>query len=216
MGVLQALMAWPVGRDHCHPGRLPSSRRLACTHADTLLDNLTVEEMLLYTAEMKNPAAELLAAKRGRVNLVIDQLALGGCRGVQIGNALNRGISGAKALRWPCGPSCARCLPLMGLCCLGVKPVLLPLVPLIYCPRRQLQRKVMLPMCPPPAAGSSGPSSPLSRGLLPLHAPAFRQHPRRMTRMHPAWSNLQAIMQICLLLEVRGQACMGTPPGRRG
>ena len=51
----------------------------------------------MYTAEMKNRASEPLAAKRARVSLVIDQLALGGCRGVQIGNALNRGISGAPA-----------------------------------------------------------------------------------------------------------------------
>lgn len=35
--------------------------------ADTLLDNLTVEEMLLYTAELKCPLSEPLAAKRKKV-----------------------------------------------------------------------------------------------------------------------------------------------------
>ena len=75
-----------------------ASVRLTCPvpAADTLLDNLTVEEMLLYTAEMKNPVALPLAAKRARVDLVLEQLALTGCRGVQIGNALSRGISGAS------------------------------------------------------------------------------------------------------------------------
>ncbi len=71
--------------------------------ADTLLDNLTVEEMLLYTAEMKNPVGLPLAAKRARVRLVLEQLALTGCRGVRIGNALSRGISGA--LLRPCRTS---------------------------------------------------------------------------------------------------------------
>jgi hypothetical protein len=72
--------------------------------ADTLLDNLTVEEQLMYTAELKNPVRETLASKRAKVDLVLEQLALGGCRRVQIGNALNRGISGAR---------CANPLPLL-------------------------------------------------------------------------------------------------------
>jgi hypothetical protein len=63
--------------------------------ADTLLDNLTVQEMLMYTAEMKNPVNEPLASKAAKVQLVIEQLALGSCRGVLIGNTLRRGISGA-------------------------------------------------------------------------------------------------------------------------
>lgn len=49
----------------------------------------------MYTAELKNPVWESLASKATRVDLVIEQLVLGGCRGVTIGNALNRGISGA-------------------------------------------------------------------------------------------------------------------------
>lgn len=52
--------------------------------------------MLMYTAELKCALSEKLAAKRAKVDSIIDQLALGGCRGVRIGNALNRGISGAR------------------------------------------------------------------------------------------------------------------------
>ncbi|KAK9904972.1 hypothetical protein WJX75_006687 [Coccomyxa subellipsoidea] len=66
---------------------------------DTLLDNLTVEEMLMYTAELKCELRESLGAKREKVAAIIDQLALGGCRGVRIGNALQRGISGGQCKR---------------------------------------------------------------------------------------------------------------------
>ena len=66
----------------------------SCPCADTLLDNLTVEEMLMYTAEMKNPVRESLASKKAKVALVLEQLALTSCASVRIGNALNRGISG--------------------------------------------------------------------------------------------------------------------------
>lgn len=50
----------------------------------------------MYTAEMKNPVQESLASKRAKVALVIEQLALDSCRRVRIGNALDRGISGAR------------------------------------------------------------------------------------------------------------------------
>ena len=69
---------------------------LLCASADTLLDNLTVEEMLMYTAEMKNPVRESLATKKAKVALVLEQLALTSCRNVKIGNALDRGISGGS------------------------------------------------------------------------------------------------------------------------
>ena len=61
---------------------------------DTLLDNLTVYEMLAYTAELKNPMKEPFERKRAKVEMVIQQLGLNGCRGVRIGNPLARGISG--------------------------------------------------------------------------------------------------------------------------
>lgn len=62
--------------------------------ADTLLDNLTVYEQLLYTSELKNPRKEGLARKQQKVDIVIDQLALESCRHVTIGSAMKRGISG--------------------------------------------------------------------------------------------------------------------------
>ncbi len=65
--------------------------------ADTLLDNLTVYEMLAYTAELKNPMKEPFEKKRAKVEMVIQQLGLNGCRGVRIGNPLARGISGEGA-----------------------------------------------------------------------------------------------------------------------
>ncbi|KAK9808054.1 hypothetical protein WJX73_010576 [Symbiochloris irregularis] len=66
---------------------------------DTLLDNLTVREMLLYTAEMMNPQSQPYAEKAARVDLVMSQLALLSCRSVRIGSALARGISGGQAKR---------------------------------------------------------------------------------------------------------------------
>ena len=65
--------------------------------ADTLLDNLTVYEMLAYTAELKNPMKGPFEKKRAKVEMVIQQLGLNGCRGVRIGNPLARGISGEGA-----------------------------------------------------------------------------------------------------------------------
>lgn len=62
--------------------------------ADTLIDNLTVQEMLLYTAELKLKATVPLEAKLRRVDTLIEQLALGVCRHVRIGDAMKRGISG--------------------------------------------------------------------------------------------------------------------------
>ncbi len=64
--------------------------------ADTLLDNLTVYEMLAYTAELKNPMKEPFEKKRAKVEMVIQQLGLNGCRGVRIGSTLARGISGER------------------------------------------------------------------------------------------------------------------------
>jgi ATP-binding cassette subfamily G (WHITE) protein 2 len=66
---------------------------------DTLLGILTVEEMLLYTAEMKRPITESLASKQNAVEEVLDCLALTSCRDVKIGNPLTKGISGGQAKR---------------------------------------------------------------------------------------------------------------------
>jgi ATP-binding cassette subfamily G (WHITE) protein 2 len=66
---------------------------------DTLLGILTVEEMLLYTAELKRPMSEPLASKRAAVEEVLAALALTPCRDVRIGNPLVKGISGGQAKR---------------------------------------------------------------------------------------------------------------------
>jgi energy-coupling factor transporter ATP-binding protein EcfA2 len=66
---------------------------------DTLLGILTVEEMLLYTAELKRPMSEPLASKRAAVEEVLSALALTPCRDVRIGNPLVKGISGGQAKR---------------------------------------------------------------------------------------------------------------------
>lgn len=64
------------------------------TSADTLLDNLTVYEQLLYTSELKNSQKESLARKKARVEVVISQLSMESCKNVTIGSAMKRGISG--------------------------------------------------------------------------------------------------------------------------
>ncbi|CAL5220797.1 g2870 [Coccomyxa viridis] len=61
---------------------------------DTLVDNLTVQEMLLYTAEMKLEMVVSMAEKREKVEDLLKQLALDGCRNVRIGSNMQRGISG--------------------------------------------------------------------------------------------------------------------------
>ena len=66
---------------------------------DTLLGELTVDQMLMYTAEMKLPRSLQKADKRKRVDSVISQLRLEKCRNTVIGNVLRRGISGGQAKR---------------------------------------------------------------------------------------------------------------------
>lgn len=48
--------------------------------ADTLLPILTVEEMLLYTAELKRPRSEPLSSKKAAVDELLQKLALTSCR----------------------------------------------------------------------------------------------------------------------------------------
>lgn len=63
--------------------------------ADTLVENLTVREMLLYTVEMKLELSVTMKEKRARVDVLLKQLALQPCQNVRIGNSMARGISGA-------------------------------------------------------------------------------------------------------------------------
>lgn len=51
-----------------------------CLFADTLLPILTVEEMLMYTAELKWPRSIALADKQQAVEELLDKLALQDCR----------------------------------------------------------------------------------------------------------------------------------------
>jgi ABC-type multidrug transport system ATPase subunit len=66
---------------------------------DTLLPNLTVEEMLSYTAELKRPLSEPFSAKKAVVEKVINELGLASCRDVMCGSAASKGISGGQAKR---------------------------------------------------------------------------------------------------------------------
>lgn len=63
---------------------------------DTLLPELTVREMLLYTAELKCARSEPLAKKSARVEQLLEVLALQNCAGTLIGDSLARGISGGQ------------------------------------------------------------------------------------------------------------------------
>ena len=57
----------------------------SCLPADTLLGTLTVEEMLMYTAELKRPTSHSHAQKKKAVEELVELLALEGCRNVLIG-----------------------------------------------------------------------------------------------------------------------------------
>jgi len=66
---------------------------------DTLVGELTVEDMLAYTAALKLPASMTAQERKLRVDEVIDRLNLGSCRRTVIGSTLVRGISGGQAKR---------------------------------------------------------------------------------------------------------------------
>jgi ATP-binding cassette subfamily G (WHITE) protein 2 len=66
---------------------------------DTLVGELTVENMLRYTAELKLPGSVTKAEREARVEEVIHMLNLESCRKTVIGSALSRGISGGQAKR---------------------------------------------------------------------------------------------------------------------
>jgi ABC-type multidrug transport system ATPase subunit len=66
---------------------------------DTLLGELSVAQMLMYTAELKLPTSVNRQAKQTIVDKVIEALRLSKCKDTVIGNALKRGISGGQAKR---------------------------------------------------------------------------------------------------------------------
>ena len=53
----------------------------------------------MYTAELKRPMSEGRESKQAAVDNILKKLSLEGCRGVKIGNALSKGISGGQAKR---------------------------------------------------------------------------------------------------------------------
>ncbi|EFJ42159.1 hypothetical protein VOLCADRAFT_107413 [Volvox carteri f. nagariensis] len=63
---------------------------------DTLLGDLTVREMLMYTAELKRPMEEPLADKRREVEVLLQRLALSNCSDVKIGDPMSKGISAVQ------------------------------------------------------------------------------------------------------------------------
>ena len=64
-----------------------------------LLIELQVEEMLMYTAELKLSSSLSKAHKQARVDETIEQLGLQSCRKTRIGTEMSRGISGGQAKR---------------------------------------------------------------------------------------------------------------------
>lgn len=58
----------------------PSKPFNTTPNTDTLLPILTVEEMLMYTAELKQPRQVPLADKQAAVEDLLDKLNLKGCR----------------------------------------------------------------------------------------------------------------------------------------
>jgi len=66
---------------------------------DTLIAELTVDQMLMYTAELNMPLMWGKEKKRQQVDEVISKLRLEKCRNTIIGNTLMRGISGGQAKR---------------------------------------------------------------------------------------------------------------------
>ena len=66
---------------------------------DTLVGELTVRDMLMYTAELRLPMTLSAAEKLARVDETIAKLDLSSCEHTVIGNALQRGISGGQAKR---------------------------------------------------------------------------------------------------------------------
>lgn len=82
--------------------RSANSWRSLCAYVeqdDLLYDSLTVFETLLYSAKLRLPSSITLKEKIDRVNAVILQLGLDGCRDTRIGSPEKRGISGGERKR---------------------------------------------------------------------------------------------------------------------
>ncbi|KAJ3318238.1 hypothetical protein HDV06_000741 [Boothiomyces sp. JEL0866] len=82
--------------------RSPRNWTLQCAYVeqdDILFKQLTVFETLRYSALLRLPRTMSVAEKEARVNSVIAQLGLTGCKNTPIGDELVRGISGGERKR---------------------------------------------------------------------------------------------------------------------
>ncbi|KAJ3327870.1 hypothetical protein HDU91_004250, partial [Kappamyces sp. JEL0680] len=82
--------------------RNPSNWKIQCAYVeqdDLLFPNLTVFETLHYSARLRLPSSFSTQQKIDRVNTVIRELGLEGCRDTKIGNEMRRGISGGERKR---------------------------------------------------------------------------------------------------------------------
>ncbi|KAJ3269080.1 hypothetical protein HDV01_001888 [Terramyces sp. JEL0728] len=82
--------------------RSPRNWTLQCAYVeqdDILFKQLTVFETLRYSALLRLPQTMTIAEKEARVNSVISQLGLTGCKNTPIGDELVRGISGGERKR---------------------------------------------------------------------------------------------------------------------
>ncbi|KAJ3394713.1 hypothetical protein HDU84_006856 [Entophlyctis sp. JEL0112] len=66
---------------------------------DLMFANLSVEETLTYAAQLRLPSTMTSEEKLRKVDEIIMQLNLNGCRKTWIGNSLKRGISGGERKR---------------------------------------------------------------------------------------------------------------------
>ena len=66
---------------------------------DTLMDSLTVQETLMYSALMRLPPRMSMEEKRGRVAQVMDELGIAHLAGRRVGGGKSRGLSGGEKRR---------------------------------------------------------------------------------------------------------------------
>ncbi|KAM3567811.1 hypothetical protein VYU27_010050, partial [Nannochloropsis oceanica] len=74
---------------------------------EALFPTLTVQETLLFSAELRLPASMSLAAKKERVEQVMEELNLTGVKDSLIGDKLHRGVSGGERKRVSIGKELA-------------------------------------------------------------------------------------------------------------
>lgn len=66
---------------------------------DICMGNLTVEENILFSANLRLPPQTTVVERRKRVAEVIQQLGLSACANTRMGTELERGVSGGERKR---------------------------------------------------------------------------------------------------------------------